>query len=256
MSTVEKAVDLLFLLREQSGPVALTRLQEDSGLPKASVHRLLRSLMQRQLVEQDELGRYGLGAGLLALGLSAFGSEVLSRSCQGVLREHAARLGETLFLVIARAGELVVAAKAEGTGFLRAAPQVGTHLPAHATAVGRLFLAHSPEQVQQPQKWERFTKATPVGPLLEQAVQQTKRRGYAVSRDEWQPGLAAVAAPVQVGGQMLGAVALACATSRLDQLGERNVVEAVRRAASDAGSRQSSRTKQAIARRSKNEVRK
>ena len=63
------------------------------------------------------------------------------RAGEQTFEAAAAQYGETFFLVSARARRLVVLDKAEGTGFLRAAPRVGSSVPAHATAVGKLYLA-------------------------------------------------------------------------------------------------------------------
>ncbi len=234
MGTIEKATDLLFALGAVAEPRSLSGLAAELGLPKPTVHRLLRSLTHRRLVEQDERGLYGLGAGLVTLGLCASSAEPLLRSCQGVLRAHARQLGETFFFVSSRAGELVISSKAEGTGFLRASPRVGSVLPAHATAVGRLFLAFAPELVTLPETLRRYTPCTPVGRALERAVEKARVEGHAVSRDEWQEGLSAVAAPVRVFGHMQGAIALACGTTQLDKLGEDAAAHAVRTAATEA----------------------
>ena len=59
-------------------------------------------------------------------------------------------VGETFFLTIARAGQLVVLDKAEGNGFLRAAPQIVSTVPVQATTVGNLFLAFYPDAVRVP----------------------------------------------------------------------------------------------------------
>ena len=108
---------------------------------------MLRSLGRRGLVERDERGRYRAGIGLLALGLGVVDREPIVAAARPVLEDRALALGETFFLVVARAGELVVLDKAEGTGFLRAAPQVGSRVPVHATAAGKLYLAFAPDQV-------------------------------------------------------------------------------------------------------------
>ena len=70
-----------------------------------------------------------------------------------VLESEAAAIGETVFLVAARANKLVVLDKVEGTGFLRAAPQVGSEVPIHATAVGKLFLAFAEGSLSAPQEF-------------------------------------------------------------------------------------------------------
>lgn len=227
MSTVQKATNLLFELSRHPEPQSLATLAQQLGSPKPSIHRLLQSLTHRLMVVQDTRGKYALGPGLVTLGLCATAGDPLIRASRESLARYSQQLGETFFLVTASAGELIVQYKHEGTGFLRASPHVGTQLPLHATAVGRLFLAFAPEQVSLDKNIRQFTKHTLIGPALASALHCDKQRGYAVSVDEWWDGLSAVAAPIIVFGRMLGAVAMACSSPRLTQLGKASAIEAV-----------------------------
>src|SRR5512139_554622 len=125
-ATVEKAIDVLFHLHDRAEPWGVSDLGRALQLPKSSVHRLLVSLRRRGLVESDERGRYRPGIALLALGLGVLDREPLVAAARPVLESEAARLGETCFVVAARAGALTVLDKVEGTGVLRAAPRVGS----------------------------------------------------------------------------------------------------------------------------------
>jgi IclR family acetate operon transcriptional repressor len=216
-TAVEKAVDVLFHLHREASPQGVSAVGHALGLPKSSAHRLLASLRRRGLVERDERGRYRPGIGLVALGLGALEREPVVVVARPVLEAEAQALGETVFLVGARAGDLVVLDKAEGTGFLRAAPRVGSAVPVHASAVGRLFLAFAPEAIRTPRATlERFTSKTPhTASQLDRAVARARERGCAESRDEWIPGLSAVAAPIRAADRVRAALAVAIPTARI-----------------------------------------
>jgi DNA-binding IclR family transcriptional regulator len=235
VGTVEKAVELLFHLHSSSQAQGVTAIGHALGIPKSSIHRLLVSLGRRQLVERDERGRYRLGSGLIALGLGALDREPVVVAAHPVLEAEAAAVGETFFLVGARAHELVVLDKAEGTGFVRAAPQVGSRVPVYATAVGKLYLAFDGEQFPLPSEpMPSFTPRTIALPeALAADVASVRSRGWAANFDEWIPGLSVLAAPVWLGGRMLATVALAAASQRLQDLG----VEALAERVVDAGRR-------------------
>jgi DNA-binding IclR family transcriptional regulator len=234
-ATVEKAVDILFHLHAAGSAQGVTAIGRALGMPKSSAHRLLASLTRRGLVERDERGRYRPGIGLLALGLGVLDREPLVAAARPVLEEEAEELGETFFVVGPRAGDIAVFDKVEGNGFLRAAPRVGSTVPVHATAVGKLFLAFAPELVSAPTgQLEAFTRRTAVDAgALRAAVAETKLRRWASNRDEWIDGLSVLAAPVFAQEKMAGAVALAMASPRLLELGEeplgRRVVDAAGR---------------------------
>ena len=237
--TVEKAIDVLFHLHAEAAPRGVTEIGRALGMPKSSTHRLLAALGRRGLVERNERGRYRPGIGLVALGLGALEREPVVVAARPVLEAEAEALGETVFLVAARAGRLVVLDKAEGTGFLRAAPRVGSSVPPHATAVGKLFLAFAPELVAAPeQPLERFTQRTAVDPIaLEREVALARERGFAENREEWIPGLAVVAAPVTSGGRLLGAIAVAAPAPSFEALGRAQVVRRTREAAARVAAR-------------------
>jgi DNA-binding IclR family transcriptional regulator len=231
-ATVDKALDLLFRLHEESSPMGVTALGLALGVPKSSAHRLLASLCRRGLVEQDDRGRYRPGIGLVALGLGALEREPLVAAARPVLEAEALALGETVFLVVARAGRLVVLDKAEGTGFLRAAPRVGSEVPLHATAVGKLFLALDPAAVKRPPgDPERFTEHTLRGLALDRAVALARERGFAESREEWIPGLCVIAAPVEARGVVRAAPAVAAPAPRMTAM---DPAEVARRAVAAA----------------------
>ena len=239
LTSVEKAVDVLFALHGATASLGVTALGRELGLPKSSAHRLLATLTRRGLVERDDGGRYQPGVALVALGLGALEREPLVALARETLESEAAALGETVFLVGARSGGLYVLDKAEGTGFLRAAPRVGESVPVHATSVGKLYLALAPQRVSLPAgALERFTPRTLASRrALEDAVREVRAQGYAENRDEWIPGLSVVAAPVLARGELRGALAVAAPTARMDALGVEPSARRMRAAAARVGAR-------------------
>jgi IclR family acetate operon transcriptional repressor len=246
LSTVEKAVELLYHLHESSAPQGVTAIGRALGVPKSSAHRLLTALSRRGLVEQDGRGRYGPGIGLVALGLGALEREPVVAAARPVLEEEAEALGETFFLVGARAGRLVVLDKAEGNGFLRAAPRVGSSVPIHATASGKLFLAFSPASLaSRAAPLERFTPRTAAAAgALEREVALARKRGWAANREEWIPGLAVLAAPVWMtaAARLVAIVAVAAPAPRMRSLGESEVARRTLAAAARIAARLEGRT--------------
>ena len=179
LGTVDKAIDILFHLHREGASRGVTEIGRSLGIPKSSAHRLLAALRQRGLIEQDDRGRYLPGIGLIALGVGVLEREPTVAAARPVLEREAESLGETFFLVGARAGQLVVLDKVEGTGFLRAAPRIGAVVPVHATAVGKLQLAFGPEEVEfaSDGELEAFTDVTLGGTALDRSVEQAREQG-------------------------------------------------------------------------------
>ncbi len=219
--SIDKALDVLFALHGRDEACGVTELARHLDLPKSTAHRLLTALVRRSLVERDARGHYRLGFGLVSLGLGALDQEPLVHAAREPLAAEAARLGETVFVVAARGGVLRVLGKAEGTGVLRASPRIGSTVPLHATAVGKVYLVWAPTAVHAPvEPLARFTART-VRSLaaLTRALPLVRARGFAVSDEEWIEGLAVVAAPVHGAAGLLGTIAIGTASPRLQALG-------------------------------------
>jgi IclR family acetate operon transcriptional repressor len=250
-NTVEKAIDLLFALHRSPSPQGVTELGRTLGVPKSSAHRLLRTLVHRGLVEQDESGRYRVGIGLVALGVGVLEREPIVEVSRDVLEEEARILGETVFLTVPRAGAMIVLDKAEGEGFLRAAPRVGSEVPIHATAVGKLAMAFAPEAFPLRDGAAAFTTRTNVT-VADQAQELVRARveGVAENHGEWIEGLSVVAAPIlrrrpTEPPRFEGAVAIAASEPRLRSVGMARVIERARQAARRIEARLSGNRKEA-----------
>jgi len=216
-SSVEKAIDVLFYLHAEKAPCGVTAIGKALDMPKSSAHRLLSALGRRGLVERDERGRYRPGVALIALGVGVLDREPVVAAARAVLEGEAEALDQTLFLTAARGGRIVVLDKVEGTGFLRASPRIGSDVPVHATAVGRLYLAFAPADVVVPKGGlVRYTPATTTSRAeLEREVEQVRRDGWAENREQWLPGVVVVAAPVLVGEGMVAALAMAASVAHV-----------------------------------------
>ena len=215
----------------EGAPRGVTAIGRALEMPKSSVHRLLATLTRRGLVERDPRGLYQPGVGLVALGFGVLEREPIVIAARPVLERFASEVGETFFLVGARADALVVLEKAEGSGFLRASPRIGSSVPIHATAVGKLYLAFAPELVSSG-PLVAFTEQTLTDPnTLAQEVEMARAVGLARSLDEWIPGLSVLAAPVRLGERLVGAVALALATPSLEARADSDIEARVRDAA-------------------------
>ncbi len=235
-TTIDKALDVLFHLTAKRSPMGVTALGLELGIPKSSAHRLLKSLASRSLVERDERGRYKPGIGLLTLSAGFAAQEPLLRCARPAMRETAEETGETCFLVSSRNGCIWVLDKVEGTGFLRASPPLGSTIPVHATAVGKLYAAFGADQINPDLKGEgaleTFTPKT-LRDLasLQAEIESVRLCGVAKNRDEWITGLSVMAAPIFFQQRIAGALALAAATPHMDTLGEQTAATILTKAA-------------------------
>jgi len=241
-ATVDKALDLLFHLHDVRRPLGPSEIARGLGLPKSSCHRLLGSLLARELVERDAAGHYRPGLGLLVLGLGAQEREPVIRVARPILEAEATGFGETVFLVGRRQGRLRVLDKSEGTGFLRAAPAIGDIVPSDVTAAGQLYRAYDADPALDPRRPGAPMAEEPAGAEERARGRAIRRLGYATNRDAWIEGLSVLAVPIWhatfAGRRELTAVlALGAASRRFDALGEARIAERLRDAAAEIESR-------------------
>ena len=84
-ATVEKALDVLFHLHDANASLGLSEIGRALDLPKSSCHRLLVSLVNREIVERDDAGHYRPGLALLSLGIGAQSREPVVSAARPVL---------------------------------------------------------------------------------------------------------------------------------------------------------------------------
>lgn len=238
LTAIDKAIDVLVRLRDRAQPCGVTELARDLQLPKSSAHRLLATLSRRGMVERDARGRYRLGVGLLSLGLGVLDQDPVVVAARPVMEAEAQALGETCFLVAVRAGELTVLDKVEGTGVLRASPRVGSRIPLHATAAGKLYLTFAADQLAVPrEQWPRFTTHTLTSSEFAVELERVARDGFAANMGEWIEGLSVFSAPVLSQGRLVAALALALPTGRVVELDREIIIARIKDAAARIGSR-------------------
>ena len=251
-ATVEKALDVLFHLHDAGTAVGLSDIGRALDLPKSSCHRLLSSLVDREVVDRDDHGRYRPGLALLSLGLGAQRREPVVSAARPTLEREADALGETVFLVGRRHGRLRVLDKVEGSGFLRAAPGVGDVVPPDVTAAGQLYAVfdrqdQAEDQAEDDGQDGRGDARPPAASAASARVDaETERRirrdGHALNRDAWIDGLSVLGVPIwQDGGQgtraLVAVLALAASSPRFSALGEARIAERLLVAADVVGAR-------------------
>src|SRR5690349_11692810 len=148
VGVLDRSVALLDLLGD--GPRTLRWLADASGLPRPTAYRLLVALEAHRLVARDASGAFGLGPRLAELALRAGPALDLAALAGRVLDRLHEATGESVQLYV-RSGDrrLCVAARDAGTG-LRDSVPVGALLPLDAGSGGKVLLAWSPPDGDQP----------------------------------------------------------------------------------------------------------
>jgi DNA-binding IclR family transcriptional regulator len=221
VGVLDRSVALLDLLGD--GPRTLRWLADASGLPRPTAYRLLVALEAHRLVARDSSGAFQLGPRLAELAVRAGPAVDLAALAGPVLARLHEATGESVQLYV-RSGDrrLCVAARDAGTG-LRDSVPVGALLPLDVGSGGKVLLA-----------WSADLAGLPSDRAAELAA--VRRRGWASSVAEREPGVASVSAPVLADGQLLAALCVSGPASRIGQAPGRRLAPLVVQAAADLAS--------------------
>lgn len=205
VGVLDKAVAVLDLL--EGGPASLAQLVGGTGLARPTAHRIAVALEHHGLVGRDDAGRFVLGPRLHELAMAAAG-DVLVAACGPVLARLQDRTGESAQVFRRQGGDRLCVAAAERPSGLRDTIPVGTLLSMHAGSAAQVLLAwEDPERLPRLLAGARFTPTT---------LAAVRRRGWAQSVGEREPGVASVSAPVRSPqGRVVAAVSVSGPIERL-----------------------------------------
>lgn len=217
---------LLFLLEEVAragAPVAPSQLGEALNLPKPTIHRLLHTAETEGFLQKDIDGRsYGPGRRMRRLSINTLSSQRIRTERLRILRKLADQVGETCNLAAPGRDGMVYLDRVETHWPLRIQLPVGTMVPFHCTASGKMYLSSlRPDKLDRlfsSVTLERRTGRTLTGPAaLMQELSKTRERGYSTDDEEFMEGMAAVAVPIRDDqGRLLSTLSIHAPVQRHD----------------------------------------
>jgi len=218
VQSIERAAAVLRLLGGGSGHLPLGEIARSLDLAKGTTHGILRTLREVGFVEQDRVsGEYRLGAALHSLGSDQLDiNELRSRSINWA-DPLAARTGEAVRIGTVQDGQVLVVHHVFRPDDTFQTLDVGTLLPLHATALGKVLLAYRTAGAVPATELDRFTRRTIRSPqALAAELQQVREAGWSLEVGELTPGNASMAAPIRgYGGLVVGALGISGLVERI-----------------------------------------
>ena len=202
IKSIKKALLLWEGIFRHDEPVGLKELIKISGLNKTTAHRLLRTSQALNLVIQDPKTKmYKLGPKLISLGLSALKSFDLHKEAFPLMKKLRDETGETVNLSILDGNDIVIIERLRSNSLFSLNLSVGSRLPAHCTSQGRAILAFLESQRREEILGNLHLNPATSRTILDKArlreeLEEVRRKGYAVNREEFEIGIQAVAGPI------------------------------------------------------------
>lgn len=234
VQSVERTFELLELMADSGGEVALSDLAEQSGLPLPTIHRIIRTLVNNGYARQQPSRRYALGPRLIRLGETA--SRALGSWARPYLAELTEVTGESANMAVLDGEQIVYVAQAPSPHSMRMFTEVGRRVDAHATAVGKAVLATMPtDEVAQ------LLARTPMSPKTENTIttiesmheelERIRSRGYSIDDGEQEVGVRCFAVAVP-GAPAGAAISISGPEARMTRISTDEVIPLMQRLAS------------------------
>jgi IclR family transcriptional regulator, pca regulon regulatory protein len=214
VQSLERGLAVIRAFTAESPDLSLADVSRRTGLSRAAARRFLLTLLDLEYVRNDG-GRYSLTPRVLELGYAYVASLSLPEVAEPHLERLAAETGEFPAVSVLDGHDIVVVARVPVSRLMTVAINVGTRLPAYATATGRVLLAGLTDEALDRYLGEaelrpRAGRTITDPEALREDVERVRTQGYSVVDQELERGLRSVAAPIHGRrGQVVAAVNLA-----------------------------------------------
>jgi len=206
VAAVQRAIAILGELAEARGELGTNEIARRTGINVSTISRILATLVSGGLVEHvTATGRYRLGVGVIRLANAAGERQDVRSLARPHLEDVAGRIQETVTLSVPGGHEAITLDYVQSPLSVRSVAEVGRASAAHATAVGKVFLAHGGKVPAGP--LHAYTERTIVDhDVLLVDVARVRERGWGQALGEREEDLNAVAVPVLDPGGKLVAI--------------------------------------------------
>ena len=178
-------------------------ISRELAINKSTSYRFLSTLEEAGYVRREsDTRRYSLGSKVAWLAAKFLEGVDVRELARPILKELARESGETIHLALLDRDEVVYIDKIEGQQAVEMASRVGSRMPVHATALGKVLLASLSES-----QWQRYVSEIGLKPRTPNTIvdpgaffehlHQVRKQNYALDNLENEEGIRCVAAPIR-----------------------------------------------------------
>jgi DNA-binding IclR family transcriptional regulator len=244
MKSLTSALRVLSTFADKSGSLSAAEIADALGLGRSHASKILNDLREAGFIDQHPKTRlFAVAARSFALGSQYLANSALARVATGPMRRVADQTGQTTTLCTLHGLDILHLASIEGRHFLDVGWRVGTWVPFHATAVGKVLYAFAPRPLFEQAIAERgLPRLTPKticeADALDRQFEKVRRTGFSETSEETMAGLAAQAVPVFGPDQeVLGSLGLIYPVHTVESVGRQNLADELHGAAREISGR-------------------
>ena len=205
MNSIEKSIQILNYLSYAGKSVGITELSSRLLFPKSTVHRILKSLLNHSLVDQErDSSKYRLGLRIIEYSNSFYNSFDFRQIAKPFLKKICSETGLTTFLTAWYNGRSIcidsIAPSRNANTHLFV--EIGKEMPFHCAASAKMLLACQPSEdikrIIQEETLPKYTSKTIINPKkLEEHLLKIRHKGFSICNEELEEGVKAISAPVK-----------------------------------------------------------
>lgn len=218
VQVLDKAGRVLDCFSASTPGLRMADLRSRTGLPATTCQRIVRTLVQQNLLQRDD-DVYRIGLRVLMWSAAATSGSVLLAAAAPVLRPLRDTTGETVGLFVRHGNVRVIVASVESQRSIIYRAHVGAALPLAAGAAGKVFLAWDPEALATARRdgLERHTADTITDWTgIDEQLETARLQGWTLAEQEREVGLSSLAAAVfDREGAMVAALSIGAPSFRL-----------------------------------------
>ena len=244
--SVKRAFKILELFRAGSRSLSVPEITTRLGLPRTTAHDLVHTLVACGYLERadDESHRYTIGLRAFELG-SIYAAQLdIAEEGKKIAQKVSKACDETVQMAVRDVTEAVFIIRIDSSHTLRLVSAVGSRLPAHCTAVGKMLLSSlTDEELADLYKGQRRLPAmtansiTSIKALLKEMA-LIRKRGYAYDDCESNEDARCVSAPVyERNGSICAAMSITVPVTRMDSNRKKELLAIVQNGADELSKR-------------------
>ena len=199
--SIERALLCMEILANSAkGWMGLTEMSNQSELDKATVSRILKTLLSLGYVEfLPEYRGYRMTAKILTVASSAMRAMSPRTELRRVMESLSQEFGETVNVGILNENKVVYIEKIESMYLVRADLTIGMSVPLWCTGLGKAILAQRPDLVRLAANELRKITSHTISEMdhLRDELDRIREQGFAVDNEEYIIGLRCVAAAIR-----------------------------------------------------------
>lgn len=203
INSIIRACNILTCFSRERRHFKISELARQLQLDRSTTYRILLSLESCGFVEKDErTGEYFLGMTTFEIGNAFLSQMDFVKISKPIMADLALKVQETVHLAVLSDIEIVYVEKSDSPRTLGVMSKIGQRAPVYCTALGKVLLAHQPEddqlRISKEVRMRAFTENTLTSrERLMEELREIRQQGYSFDRREYEEEVECIAAPIR-----------------------------------------------------------